>query len=525
MGGASSRNYPPGKGIILRNNGGIFTCYVQKLPGLYTLQDFHTPDSTEKKAPAPDEQGAGQGTDGGEQGGWDRSIRVEIRGEALRIVDVLGANQSGWTPLHSCCHDKQSQAAGLVILEEYVRRDGDLNAKTRVGPGTFNKGWSPLHIAAAYGLEDLVRSLVKHGADVNTRNSFDWSPINEAVQRNFVGCVEALISGGCDLNRIPNNELSDTAPIFRPPCQSPLGEAARCGHADLIKLLAKAGADVNSVNHAGWTPLHEAGFYNRGLCIRILLAFGADPMVENRLGSTPFQVCTGSDARKALQELAPEEACRPSKLSFGTSNDTEAAAKEDRGARHTGHDAQGEKADREPREPRAPSSEPCSAASRRDAARAAEKEKGSMLNTGGLLGDLPQLVQQRQHADTGLSARAEIKSRVPSSSKAAAAASASSTADESVPAKYRCALSGQLLQEPWRTPYGHVFEHSTILAWLESCGSVCPVTGGPLAKDEMKADCELQDEIHQWQMDAACGKRCAEVEGGSLEGDAVYDFY
>jgi len=36
--------------------------------------------------------------------------------------------------------------AGIALIEETIRLGGDINAKTIVGPGNFNKDWTALHM-------------------------------------------------------------------------------------------------------------------------------------------------------------------------------------------------------------------------------------------------------------------------------------------------------------------------------------------------------------------------------------------
>ncbi|KAF8348783.1 ankyrin repeat-containing domain protein, partial [Amanita rubescens] len=40
-----------------------------------------------------------------------------------------------------------------------------------------NNGWTPLHIAASAGREDVVRELVGAGADVNGKNDKGLTPL------------------------------------------------------------------------------------------------------------------------------------------------------------------------------------------------------------------------------------------------------------------------------------------------------------------------------------------------------------
>ena len=59
--------------------------------------------------------------------------------------------------------------------------------------------------------------------------------------------------------------------------------------------------------------------------------------------------------------------------------------------------------------------------------------------------------------------------------------------------------AGNLLQEPVRSPHGHVFEKSAIDACLKRF-HCCPLTGQPLTKSELVLDTELVKQIQDWQM-------------------------
>ena len=63
---------------------------------------------------------------------------------------------------------------------------------------------------------------------------------------------------------------------------------------------------------------------------------------------------------------------------------------------------------------------------------------------------------------------------------------------DDVPPEFRCAINGHLLKEPARTPQGLVFERATIKLWLETRGSVCPLTGEALTLDDLIDDRDLR---------------------------------
>jgi len=106
------------------------------------------------------------------------------------------------------------------------------------------------------------------------------------------------------------------------------------------------------------------------------------------------------------------------------------------------------------------------------------------------------------------------------------------------PADFLCALTRTLLRDPMRTPYGHVYDKRMIATWFRTHGSICPLTGQPLAPNELTPDDELKDKITKWQMkktmeqnEAFSTGENAEVENSTERdgdkkegGDDLYDF-
>lgn len=66
------------------------------------------------------------------------------------------------------------------------------------------------------------------------------------------------------------------------------------------------------------------------------------------------------------------------------------------------------------------------------------------------------------------------------------------------PPNYRCEIDGKVMTNPIRTPYGNKFEKKTLEKWIDSCGSVCPITSQPLRFDDCHYDKELKHEIVAW---------------------------
>jgi hypothetical protein len=123
-------------------------------PGMYRIYDFHSKkapklknankniaffaydseDEDEDDGPAPD------------PAIYSHFFKVIVNGEEIYMEDPLQENEAGWTPLHTCCLSPSTLEAGLLLINETIRRGGSLEVKTKVGPGSFNRGWTPLQM-------------------------------------------------------------------------------------------------------------------------------------------------------------------------------------------------------------------------------------------------------------------------------------------------------------------------------------------------------------------------------------------
>jgi hypothetical protein len=130
-------------------------------PGMYRIYDFHStkapriknvgnsfaafnPFMQEDSEDEDDEDG--QGAIVPDPSAYSGMFSVNVGEDVVYIEDPLEANADGWTPLHTCCMSYMTVPAGLKLIDEIVRRRGDLDCKTLSGPGSFNKGWTALHM-------------------------------------------------------------------------------------------------------------------------------------------------------------------------------------------------------------------------------------------------------------------------------------------------------------------------------------------------------------------------------------------
>lgn len=264
-------------------------------PGMYRIYDFHSSKAPKLKNQrqfsffAPDSDDEDEDDDSPpDPSQYSHFFNVQVGEDQVYLEDPTYVNEAGWCALHTCCMSFLTVQAGLALIDETTRKGKNIDTKTLAGPGTFNSQWTPLHMACAYGISPLVEKLIEEGANVNTCNSFGYTPLLEACHRGFLNIVEALTKAGSDVTYIPADEDSYQSPFVSAPAQSALGESARCGFVRICQALLEAGAPKDQTNSLGWTPMHEACFYNRIEVVKLLLLSGANATSRTRGGGPPL---------------------------------------------------------------------------------------------------------------------------------------------------------------------------------------------------------------------------------------------
>ena len=140
-------------------------------------------------------------------------------------------------------------------------------------------------LASAKGYEEVVRILIRAGADVNQAvptsmrgSAAGLSPLIMAVNNRSEEMVRLLIEAGADVNyQVPGSIRGSAAGL------SPLIVAANNQSEEMIRLLIEAGADVNQAvpgsirgSAAGLSPLIMAVNNRSEEMIRLLIKAGAD---------------------------------------------------------------------------------------------------------------------------------------------------------------------------------------------------------------------------------------------------------
>ncbi|XP_051771058.1 caskin-2 isoform X3 [Ctenopharyngodon idella] len=201
--------------------------------------------------------------------------------EAQATVDIKDSN--GMRPLHYAAW--QGKAETVLML---LRAGASVN-------GASQDGQIPLHLAAQYGHYEVSEMLLQHQSNPCTVNKVKKTPLDLACEFGRLKVTQLLLNSNMVVALLEGNGRDNT----------PLHLAARNGHKDIIRLLLKAGIDINRTTKSG-TALHEAALYGKTEVVKLLLDAGIDVNIRNTYNQTALDIVnqfTTSHASKEIKQL------------------------------------------------------------------------------------------------------------------------------------------------------------------------------------------------------------------------------
>ncbi|KAL8805675.1 MAG: hypothetical protein Q9182_001819 [Xanthomendoza sp. 2 TL-2023] len=265
---------------------------------------------------------------------------------------LLGYACSFWgTHARDAMHDEDIQETTLRYLEDTRKVDAFMQAAWYLNSnGSENwdirKGASSLHVAAWFGLVEIMPGLLRRGLDVNSSDPVGGqTPLMLACRRGHASVVAILLEHGATVNARNNaentalfeavyeNHPETVAILLRKPElnvneehlhnaeRTPLMFAVRDGYADIISQLledprtdvnkkaldgstalsiaAKTGSsisvryllehdriDLDAVDHNGMSALIHAAVWDHGEIVEQLLSAGANSSIKDHNGGT-----------------------------------------------------------------------------------------------------------------------------------------------------------------------------------------------------------------------------------------------
>ncbi|XP_039983195.1 transient receptor potential cation channel subfamily A member 1b [Xiphias gladius] len=197
--------------------------------------------------------------------------------EALSTLLKHGAklcqqNKLGHFPIHAAAF------AGAKKAMEVILKAGEEFGHSAVSHINYldKSKSSPLHLAVRGGNIEAIRLCVATGAKVDQQQNDRSTPLHLACTQGATDIVKLMLSSFDQVEEIIN--LTDGA------CQTPLHRATIFDHTELAKYLISLGANLNSIDCKGNSPLLLATSCGAWRTVSLLLSKGANVNVKDRCG-------------------------------------------------------------------------------------------------------------------------------------------------------------------------------------------------------------------------------------------------
>ena len=216
----------------------------------------------------------------------------------MKVVNCLlqnGANvdlqdEDGQTALF---HALRNKGIPFGILSSLVKNGANLNTRRK-----YDKCTPLMSVTQSCGIyeEQLVTWLVENGANVDLQDKDGLTALHYACQTdNSCEVVSCLIKNGANINACTGNKVT------------PLMRAAKKGNSDVVSLLIAHGANVDLKDKDGDTAFHYTACEEDSLdkmpmekTILKLLNAGASCLCKNSHGLTPLLATSNSSNRTSV---------------------------------------------------------------------------------------------------------------------------------------------------------------------------------------------------------------------------------
>jgi len=183
------------------------------------------------------------------------------------------------------------------------------------------------HYGSPEEVLEAVKAIIKRDPEaVNRTNRFNRTALLSVLryggsQEETLEIVKVLVQNGADVNTVDDRG------------NTPLMRAASGNNKEntleIVKFLVQNGADVNAIDKMGFTPLIHAADGNNPAVVKLLLDKNADVNVQNKYQETPLMMLlkarnttNSMDIAKMLLEKGADPNAQMDKLDYGDGSDS-----------------------------------------------------------------------------------------------------------------------------------------------------------------------------------------------------------
>lgn len=173
----------------------------------------------------------------------------------------------------------ESEKSSLKKMSDFMEKlDADTDTVTNKSQTTVTE-LKELQTAIKNNDTATVKKLLSKN-NVNTKYSDGTTSLSLAVLNDNAETIKLIAKAGGDLDQVSSNG------------ESQVYVAASLGKINALKQLINSGADVNLANKQGLTPLHAAVTANKADSVTVLIKAGADVNATSNKGLTPLGLAT-----------------------------------------------------------------------------------------------------------------------------------------------------------------------------------------------------------------------------------------
>ncbi|KAM7542139.1 hypothetical protein Aperf_G00000018490 [Anoplocephala perfoliata] len=195
-----------------------------------------------------------------------------------RGADKEHRDKKSHTPLHTAVYANQRAIVNLLLefgadIEAQVERTKD----------------TALSIACSHGRLEIAEDLLARGANKEHRNFSDYTPLSLAASGGFVDVIQLLLKNGAEINSRTGSKLGI----------SPLMLASMNGYTEAVKVLLENGSDINAqIETNRNTALTLACFQGQADVVKLLVERKANIEHRAKTGLTPLMEAASGNHTK-----------------------------------------------------------------------------------------------------------------------------------------------------------------------------------------------------------------------------------